>query len=362
MTDINDPIRLYKKNDPYYHEVDNLPLKDLQENDATLFEGFKEIDSILDPDGDAASKQWVDSTEGAFARRLSDLSDVENAFPVKNNLILQRATTLDFWEASELQVSSMGNVDFSIPVLGSTVTYNEDLSKWQIGQGAYKLSSFPDTNTNILGEGSILFLTSQTEWVSSDSAPERNQILSMKDSTWQSVPQEEAFKNVCQLVAIATPGVETFSLDPGHYWVLADQNDGRCGNYEITCFAYDRANNATLHLDVGNLILATGVDYGTQDPHEEGSAMSWTNSHPTGTGISQANQQIQKWLSYFFTVPAGEPRSVEIRGRAEGDWAWSDPELGQAGRTSFSLPGDFVEGTTGFGMTLGLVWKISELA
>ena len=27
-----DPIRLYKANDPYYFEVDNIPLKQLQEN------------------------------------------------------------------------------------------------------------------------------------------------------------------------------------------------------------------------------------------------------------------------------------------------------------------------------------------
>jgi len=372
MTDINDPIRFYKKNDPYYHEVDNLPLKDLQDNDVTLFEGFKEIDSILDPDGDAASKQWVDSTEGAFARRLSDLSDVKNAFPTKGNLVLQRAITLDFWEASELNVSSIRNVDFLTPSQNSYLSYNEYLSKWQISEGACTLAKLPDTNTTTLDHGSILTLTSNTEWVSSDSFPGGDQILSMKDSTWQAVPQEEVLKSTCQLVAIVTPGVETFTLDPGHYWVLADQNDGFAYDWdilprvymEITCFAYDRANNATLYLDVADLILATGVDYGTQDPHEEGHTMSWTNSQQVVE--DEPNDQAQRWLSYFFTVPAGDPKSVEFRGRVEGDWEWSDPELGQDGREYFGINSTFSEGTgtqkAGFGMTLGLVWKISELA
>ncbi len=36
VNDIKENIRFYKPNDPYFYEVDNLPLIDLLENDKTL--------------------------------------------------------------------------------------------------------------------------------------------------------------------------------------------------------------------------------------------------------------------------------------------------------------------------------------
>ena len=41
-----DPIRYFKANDPIYYEVDNIPLKQLQENDLWLKD---QIGSVLDP-------------------------------------------------------------------------------------------------------------------------------------------------------------------------------------------------------------------------------------------------------------------------------------------------------------------------
>ena len=40
---INENIRWYKANDPYYYEVDNLPLIDLVQNDKDLRDRLKQL-------------------------------------------------------------------------------------------------------------------------------------------------------------------------------------------------------------------------------------------------------------------------------------------------------------------------------
>ena len=40
-----DPIRYFKANDPIYYEVDNIPLKQLQENDLWLKDQIEKLDA-----------------------------------------------------------------------------------------------------------------------------------------------------------------------------------------------------------------------------------------------------------------------------------------------------------------------------
>ena len=67
MANINRAIRLYQPNDPYYWQVDNLPLTDLLDNDIVLEEriGFLE----------AAVKGLADSNKGSFG--LGALADLK---------------------------------------------------------------------------------------------------------------------------------------------------------------------------------------------------------------------------------------------------------------------------------------------
>jgi len=79
MENIINPIRFYKPKDPYYYEIDNLPLEDLLENDARLLQAATSILLQLSESGEYASKNWVNTTAHEFSRRIRDFSDVSNS-------------------------------------------------------------------------------------------------------------------------------------------------------------------------------------------------------------------------------------------------------------------------------------------
>jgi len=66
MANISTNIRYYQPNDPYYYEVDNLPLTDLLNNDIILEDRIKELEGIVTGFGSG--------TKGAFPiDAISDL-------------------------------------------------------------------------------------------------------------------------------------------------------------------------------------------------------------------------------------------------------------------------------------------------
>jgi len=110
--DLIDPIRYYKPQDPYYYEVDNLPLEDLLENDTRL---LQTITSMLvwwpnEAEGTFASQAWVNQ------RVLGDLADVDPS-PATQDQILA-------YDGAEWKPTSIGEGNFED--LGTTI----DLTYW----------------------------------------------------------------------------------------------------------------------------------------------------------------------------------------------------------------------------------------
>jgi len=64
MARINEDIRFYLPNDPYYHEVDNLPLEDLLDNDKRLQNQFDEFstNAVINRSGFAELKPYILTT------------------------------------------------------------------------------------------------------------------------------------------------------------------------------------------------------------------------------------------------------------------------------------------------------------
>jgi len=116
LEDFKHTIRFYKPNDPYYYEVDNLPLEDLLHNDRALLQALTLAQTRVGGDGDIATKQYVQNTEGEFGRRISDVGDVSetertNTKEVKDTLRVSPDGTE--WVASQLNVEDMEDVSIS---------------------------------------------------------------------------------------------------------------------------------------------------------------------------------------------------------------------------------------------------------
>ena len=90
---INPNIRFYLPGDPYYYEVDNLPLKDLDENDKSLQEQIDNVNKRLDSNAGTVSREgfvelmpyFDDRVDGAirvkagnFIARINTKADLEN--------------------------------------------------------------------------------------------------------------------------------------------------------------------------------------------------------------------------------------------------------------------------------------------
>jgi len=68
------PIRYYKANDPYYYEVDNIPLKQLEENILNVRQNLQTLQSAIgtSTDGDDSGGSSGDPIEFSLAR-IKDL-------------------------------------------------------------------------------------------------------------------------------------------------------------------------------------------------------------------------------------------------------------------------------------------------
>jgi len=180
--DLIDPIRYYKPNDPYYYEVDNLPLEDLLENDRRLLQAITSIVASIPNDlqgGDRfATERWVsDVATGPFKRVLADLDDVSTDDPTEKQVLTYStagwepqtpATFLD--DLEDVQAHAGGG---AAPNRGSILQF--DGSNWK----------------NLFGtepsEGSTLrYSRSNGFWETTEDKPERTVFLPSRTklATW----------------------------------------------------------------------------------------------------------------------------------------------------------------------------------
>jgi len=164
--DLIDPIRYYKPNDPYYYEVDNLPLEDLLENDRRLLQAITSIVASIPNDlegGDRfATERWV--SKGAAGpwtfRRLEDLANVSTDAPTEKQVLTYTPGGGGFWKPE------------------TPATFLDDLEDVHGHAGA---GAAPN-------QGSILQYHG-THWQNLFGAePEENDMLQYSDGYWRTVP------------------------------------------------------------------------------------------------------------------------------------------------------------------------------
>ena len=127
--DIIDPIRYYKPNDPYYYEVDNLPLEDLLENDRRLLQAITSIVASIPFDfleGDRfATERWVSKVAAGpwTFRKLEDLSDVSTDDPTPDQVLTYSTAG---WQPQTPVVSLEGlsDTDLEGTVAGDLMQFN----------------------------------------------------------------------------------------------------------------------------------------------------------------------------------------------------------------------------------------------
>tara|TARA_R110000824_G_scaffold263766_12_gene452584 strand:+ start:2406 stop:3488 length:1083 start_codon:yes stop_codon:yes gene_type:complete len=81
---INEKIRFYKANDPYYYEVDNLPLIDLLENDKSLRD---ELNSIIYNNQSWATLYYVDSVAQSAVGDVNIIDISKDGDRLPNNVV-----------------------------------------------------------------------------------------------------------------------------------------------------------------------------------------------------------------------------------------------------------------------------------
>jgi hypothetical protein len=147
LEDFKHTIRFYKPNDPYYYEVDNLPLEDLLHNDRILLRALTLAQTKVGGDGDIATKQYVETTEGEFERRISDVGDVSETERTNTKI---RKDTLRVspdgteWVASQLNVEDMEDVSISDLQDGDILGFSDSDTLTNIAPAADSLRALED--------------------------------------------------------------------------------------------------------------------------------------------------------------------------------------------------------------------------
>ena len=140
-------IRMYEPNDPYYYEVDNLPLEYLLENQKRLQGQIDEFPSFEL----VATKQWVEDNFVSIldynTRALSDISDVVFDTPPKEGDILTYRN--GNWVAeTDRSIATLDQVNITNPTEGQGL-YSVN--------GNWKNQDFP---------GDVHYLTDMTDYTS----------------------------------------------------------------------------------------------------------------------------------------------------------------------------------------------------
>lgn len=157
-----DPVRKYKANDPYYYEVDNIPINQLEENILWIKDAVENI-SIELPDGGGVSvgasretftelQPFVSGTNsntvsvrpGRFMARIND------AYGIDPLQIIQRTGEVDIDRYKEWQIAAINNTLLS-PTLFRFQEYTATAALGMNGLSEKSFGSFVFKNLSISG-------------------------------------------------------------------------------------------------------------------------------------------------------------------------------------------------------------------
>ena len=132
---INENIRWYKANDPYYYEVDNLPLIDLVQNDKDLRDRLNQL--ILE------SNEWVNAayvqTEVQDAVGNAGIINVEGAGGTMPNNVIDWVLGLGYVKISDIDLTAYATLAYlhSLDYIddAALVAYGYATSSWVEIQG-----------------------------------------------------------------------------------------------------------------------------------------------------------------------------------------------------------------------------------
>lgn len=148
-----DPVRYFKANDPYYYEVDNIPIKQLEENSNFLkdqVDGLLEAKASKGREGITELQPYVDATDskvrvkpGRFSARINDAltldklqfisqvvginegSEYPNTYRVETNIGDNVAPVLEKWQsktaANATNMNGLFERSFVYPMITSDV-------------------------------------------------------------------------------------------------------------------------------------------------------------------------------------------------------------------------------------------------
>lgn len=136
--DIKENIRFFKPNDPYYYEVDNLPLIDLLNNDKILRD---EINLILTADSNYASEDYVlTNLQDAIGNSSIVDIDGDGVTPPYTD-ILSWITAQGYLTEVATNLGDLKDVDLSsnTPAAGNTLIYDGQAEKWVTGAGGTEI-------------------------------------------------------------------------------------------------------------------------------------------------------------------------------------------------------------------------------
>ena len=146
IQDIKENIRFFKPNDPYYYEVDNLPLIDLLNNDKILRD---EINAILTSYANFASENYV-QTNIQNAIGSAGIVDIDGDGTLPTNVIAW-VNAQNFLTESATSVGDLLDVDIAstTPVAGDTLVYDtagaavDGFPKWVPGVPGQRIQYLP---------------------------------------------------------------------------------------------------------------------------------------------------------------------------------------------------------------------------
>lgn len=159
-----DPVRKYKANDPYYYEVDNIPIKQLEENILWLREAFEnttvdvELEqpqqqvqggsrstfTELQPFVSGVNSNIVSVKPGNFIARIND---AYNLTPLQ---VIGRSAGLSFGEFNEWDVGTIDNA-LMLPTLNRFKSYINSEALGLNGLAERSFGSFALFNLNSIG-------------------------------------------------------------------------------------------------------------------------------------------------------------------------------------------------------------------
>jgi len=128
MVNFTHGIRKYLPNDPYYYEVDNIPIEQLQNNTVHNLDRIIALEGIV---FSWATQPWVQVWLDAYFseidhnHNLQELSNVSEVFPVEAQMLAYDTGTLD-WIPSSLIIPNE-----SLPIKDTFIFEETKFTDWQ---------------------------------------------------------------------------------------------------------------------------------------------------------------------------------------------------------------------------------------